>query len=114
MLQNRIKKLSAMHHARWIAKAIGSLKIFLLRDQFDFKENEYDGIRDVCIFIVRLYVKAWFQVPSAIKSPRIDLEFIRDSINYANVDEKISNEILSKMCGHLWYLSDETVGFPFF
>lgn len=112
----KLKKVGAIHHARWMAKAIGALKLFLLRDQFEFKheENIYIGIRDFCIFLVRLYVKAWFQTTSAIKAPRLDLDFIRDSIDYANIDREISNVILSKMCGHLWYLSEEAVGFAFF
>lgn len=93
---NKLKKPGAIHHARWMAKAIGALKIFVLRDQFEFGEGEYDGIRDVCIFLVRLYVKAWFQTPSATKAPRIDLEFIKGAIDYASTDEEISNLILSK------------------
>lgn len=112
----KMKKVGAIHHARWMSKAIGALKLFLLRDQFEFKndENEYIGIRAFCIFLVRIYVKAWFQATFAIKAPRLDLDFIKDSIDYANVDKEISNVILSKMSGHLWYLSEEAVGFAFF
>lgn len=110
----KLKKPGAIHHARWMAKAIGALKIFLIRDQFQFEENEYVGVRDVCIFVVRLYVKAWFQTTSAIKAPSLDLGFIKDTIDYANVDNEISNIVLSKLTGHLWYLSDEAVGLAFF
>lgn len=112
---NKIKKPGAIHHARWMAKAITSLKIFLLRDQFPFKDNdELTGLRDVCIFLVRLYVKAWFQTTCAIRAPRIDLCFIKDSIDYAKIDEEISARVLEKISNHLWYLSEETVAFAFF
>lgn len=107
-----MKKVGAIHHARWMAKAIGALKLFLLRDQFEFKEGEFSGIRDVCIFLVRLYVKAWFQTTSAPRAPRVDLNFIKDTIDYH--DAEISEIVLSKMCNHLWYLSDEAAGFAFF
>lgn len=109
-----LKKPGAIHHARWMAKAIGTLKIFLLRNQFKFEGNEYNGIRDVCIFVVRLYVKAWFQATSAIVAPRCDLSFIEECIDYENIDKEISNVLLTKLCGHLWYLSDEPVGLSFF
>lgn len=111
---NKLKKPGAIHHARWMAKAIGALKIFLLREQFEFKDNEYNGIRDVCIFLIRLYVKAWFQTKSAIDAPRIDLDFIKESIHYANIDNEVSNVILSKIRTHLWYLSEEAIGFAFY
>lgn len=111
---NKLKKPGAIHHARWMAKTIGALKIFLLRDQFEFENGEFEGIRKVCIFLIRLYVKAWFQAPSAIKAPRTDLEFIKDAIDYASIDEEISSLVVTKMTGHLWYLSQEAVGMAFF
>jgi len=46
----------AMHHARWMSKAIYSPKIFVFRKQFKFKKNEKDSIRSICIFLIRLYV----------------------------------------------------------
>lgn len=111
---NHIKKPGAIHHARWMAKAIESLKIFILRDQFEFKENEFEGLREFCIFVVRLYVKVWFQTTSAIKAPRLDLTFIKNSIDFAEINEIVSDQILDKVQNHLWYLSEETIAFSFF
>lgn len=112
---NRLKKPGPMHHARWMSKGIASLKIFLLRNQFTFKdEEEFEGLRDVCIFLIRLYVKAWFKATSAIEAPRLDLTFIKESIEYGNIDGAISRIALNKIAGHLWYLSQEAVALAFF
>lgn len=46
-----IKKPGAIHHARWMAKALYSLKIYLFRDQFHLNIKEKIGLRDIlCIF----------------------------------------------------------------
>lgn len=104
----------AFHHARWMAKAIYCLKIYLFRDQFHLTARELNGIRDVCQFIVRLYVKAWFLAPLAASAPKHDLDFLISLHKYETIDKDISRVVLKKMCNHLWYLSKETVGLSFF
>lgn len=39
---------------------------------------------------------------------------MKDAIAYAEIDPAVFNVILKKMCFHLWYLSEETVGLAFF
>lgn len=104
----------AIHHARWMAKAIYSLKIYLFRGQFTLTKKELNGIREVCIFLAVLYVKAWYTCKSAIHAPNNDLNFIKDAIKYAKIDNDISNIVLDKFSNHLWYLSDWALGFSFF
>lgn len=111
---NRLRKPGAMHHARWMSKAIYSLKFFMLRDQFEFDDEVLENLRTVCIFLVRLYVKAWFNCPSAIIAARHDLNFIKESIDYSSVNEQISEIILKKISNHTWYLGPEQMGFSFF
>lgn len=103
----------ATHHARWMSKAIYALKMYLFRKQF-LSKAEQVILRDVCVFIVRLYVKIWFGCPNAIQAPNQDLQFIKDAIAYVGTDHEISVTILNKFADHLWYLSDEAVGFAFF
>ncbi|KAF0744055.1 Uncharacterized protein FWK35_00030830, partial [Aphis craccivora] len=67
----------AIHHARWMAKAIYCLKAFMFRNLFKLTISEEDGLRDICIFIVRIYIEAWFKAPSAAAAPYQDLLFIR-------------------------------------
>lgn len=101
-------------HARWMAKAINSLKMFLLREQITFEPGHLDKLRDVCIFLVTMYVEAWFGCTNGVKAANQDLNLIKTAILYANVDEEISNGILDKMRNHLWYLSEELIALAFF
>lgn len=101
-------------HARFMGKGIYSLKIFLFREQFNLTKREMDGLRSICIFLVRLYVKVWFACTNAIRAPNQDLNFLKDSIAYAETDPVVSEAILNKWKNHLWYLAPETVALAFF
>lgn len=109
-----VSRPGATTHARWMSKCIYALKIFVFRDQFTFEGDELKGIRDVCIFIVHLYLKVWFQSTDGIAAPNVDLNFIKDAISYAGIDERVSKAVLEKMSNHVWYLLEETIGFAFF
>lgn len=101
-------------NARWMSKAIYSLKMFLFREQFQISKSQLNGLRGMCIFLIRLYIKAWYGCTDAIEAPNQDLNFVKDSIAYAQTDSKVSAEILKKIKNHLWYLSEDTIGLAFF
>ncbi|XP_074107421.1 uncharacterized protein LOC141532801 [Cotesia typhae] len=101
------KRPGAVHHARWMAKAIYCLKMFIFRDEFDLSKKELDGLRQFCIFIVMVYVKAWFSSTSATSAANHDLEFMKNLIEYSKINSLISLATCEKMTSHLWYLSDE-------
>lgn len=88
--------------------------MFLFRDQFALKPKEINGLREICIFIVLFYIKAWFQSPSAVRAPQADLELLQALIRFSDVNSEIANAALSKVTGHLWYLTQETVALGFF
>lgn len=104
----------AIHNARWMAKAIYALKIYLFREQFQLTASEARGIRDVCVFIVRLYVGSWFTAPDAVSAPRSDLEFLQNLKRYEEIHPGISKAAVKKFSGHLWYLSEELVALAMF
>jgi len=103
-----------VHHARWMGKALYSLKIFLFRGQFRLTVREKKGLRDVCIFITRVYIEAWFTAPLAISAPSNDLKLIQALADYKTENCIISEAAGSKFSGHLWYLSEELVGLAFY
>lgn len=107
-------KPGATSHARWMSKAIYSFKIFLFRDQIDLDEVHLSAIRDVCIFLVKIYVQAWFKCTNAVSAPLHDLKFIQDVINYSKMDSAVSTVVLKKISHHLWYISEEAVALAFF
>lgn len=111
----------ADHHARWMSKAIYCLKIYIFQEQFTLKARENNGLREICIFLVMFYVRAWFTAPSAIKAPYQDLTFIQRLVTNLSqqtkdriIDEKISRAAAYKFEGHLWYLSEELAALAFF
>jgi hypothetical protein len=103
-----------LHRARWMAKAIYSLKIYLFRDQFKLSKKEETGIRDACIFTIKVYIKYWFQAPLGSCAPRNDLQLLKDLKAYEEINQVIAKIALKKIIGHLWYLSEELVAFAFF
>lgn len=104
----------AIHHARWMAKAIYSLKIFMFSSQFHLTTKELNALRDICLFIVKFYVKIWFQCTKPLQAPRLDLQFMKDIKAYASVDKETSSVVLNKLRTQSWYLAEETIALAFF
>ncbi|XP_017468775.1 PREDICTED: uncharacterized protein LOC108360842 [Rhagoletis zephyria] len=98
-----------MHQARWMARAIYSLKICLLQSQCRMTANDKTALQDVCLFVVIIYVKPWLQCTVATKAPYQDLRFLKMLKEYEKVDATISKASISKFSHHLWYLCEETV-----
>ncbi|XP_044588548.1 uncharacterized protein LOC123267771 [Cotesia glomerata] len=103
-----------MHHARWMAKAIYSLKIFMFRNQFNLNFKEITGIRQICIFVLRFYIPTWFQASSGILAPNNDLTLMKDLLLYSQNNPSFAKIAAEKMSDHLWYLSEELVVFSLF
>ena len=100
-----------MHHARWMAKAIYSLKTWLFRSQFKLTTKE-KGLRKVCIFVVTIYAKAWVESTKPAAAPNNDLQLLKALAAYP--DKDIKKVTSAKLLNHLWYLSEELVALSFF
>lgn len=108
------KAPGAIHHARWMAKVLYVLKIWLFRKQFRLTAKEETSVRDVAIFAVRVYLKAWITAPSAIDAPLNDLQLMNTLLQYSSIHPTISSATTKKFASHLWYLSEELVGLALF
>lgn len=105
----------AHHHARWMQKAIYSLKMFIFRKKFFSDDKALEiKIRDICIFIIRVYIQAWFIAPSAAEAANQDLSFLKNLYHYKTIDEAISISAVKKFMNHLWYLTPELAALSFF
>src|SRR5215469_7584440 len=58
-----------------------SRRSFIFRNQFFLTHVDLNGIKNICIFIVRLYVKAWIRSPFATEAPLQDLQFLGDLLS---------------------------------
>lgn len=88
--------------------------MFLFRKHFGFNTDELSGLRNITIFIVTLYVKAWFKTTSAIEAPYNDFNFLIAISDYALIDEDVAQRLWKRFSGHLWYLSGEAVSLALF
>ena len=113
----------AFHRARWMARAIYALKIWIFRQQFDTQPRTSgrhsnascktsDQLLRVCLFLVTIYIKYWYSCTSAAIAPGNDLRFLKDLFSYH--DQEISKLALTAFSRHLWYLSETLVGLSLF
>ena len=110
----RFNKPGANHHARWMAKAIYSLKMFMFTDQFLLTEEQVNGLREVCMFVVVIHVKIWFAAPLAAAAPNNDLQLLKELWDFQTINPEVSKVALHKMQLHLWYLSESLIPLAFF
>ena len=94
-----------------MARLIYALKIFVFRHQFKLTSSEFTGIKQLCIFGIKHYIKSWFTSRLPIEAPKNDLELLK---SLANECCSPANKALKKLANHLWYLSEELVALALF
>jgi hypothetical protein len=105
-------KPGAIHRARFMARLIYSLKIFMFRDAgFPLTEGEVKGLGDFCVFGLKVYIKSWFLSRLSTAAPANDLHLLK---HLSTIDSPSAKAALRKMCGQLWYLNEELVALAFF
>ena len=107
----------AIHHARWMAKLLYAIKIYLFRGQTDvFKltKKEETAIERFVHFGAMLYTMPWMKAMMAAESPGGDLQLWKDLEKYQVFDQQISIAGRKVLEQHSWYLSDELVGLALF
>jgi hypothetical protein len=105
---------AGMHRARWMAKAIYAIKLWMFYDQFPLTKKEEQGMRDVAIFVVHVYLKTWFRAPLSASAPNNDLQLLKILYNYKTINASVAAVGIKKMSGHLWYFAEQPVALAFF
>ena len=96
-----------MHQARWMAKAIYSLKVWPFRFQFKLTPWKTNGLLHLYLFLANIYIKFWFQASVASNAPRNDLHM--HQLLHSYPDQDISEATSQKLAGQLWYLSEDSI-----
>lgn len=104
----------AMHNARWMSKALYSLKIFLFKEQFHLTTREEKSLKNIRIFIIEFYIQFWFTSSFSLQSPANDFRLIQKLLNFRTENKKTATAALQKISNHLSYLSDECIGLSLF
>ncbi|KAK3907392.1 2-succinyl-5-enolpyruvyl-6-hydroxy-3-cyclohexene-1-carboxylate synthase [Frankliniella fusca] len=110
----RFRPPGPIHSARWMAKAIYCLKMSLFRRELGLSSADATNLLHIAIFIIKVYVKGWFLAPHSISAPSNDLQFLKERILYEKVNMKVAKAAQNRFGCHLWYLSEELVGFSVF
>ncbi|CAH1102793.1 unnamed protein product [Psylliodes chrysocephalus] len=103
-----------MHHARWMAKAIYRLKIFMFRGQFSLSKREIGSLRQICTFIILIYVKVWSTCSVAIQASNNDLQLLKKLLFCPEIQLPVLQKALKKLSAHLWYLDEELAALALF
>ena len=113
-IQHCFRQPGAYHMARWMAKVIYCIKIYLFRDQFQLTVSERRNLTEFCLFAAHIYVQAWITCPLACEAPVNDLLLFNRINQYAAVNKMVSDSAMKKLRNHLWYLGPEMVPLALF
>lgn len=108
------KSPGPMHHARWMAKVIYSLKVWMFSGQFKLSKKESNGLERILVFIVKFYLKAWTTATDGVTAPASDLALLQQLTAFEEYDSQVSKAASKKLASHLWYLSEELIGLSLF
>ena len=78
----KIRKAGAVHHARFLSKAIYTLKIVLLANQVEFDRNTLESLKQVSEFVCCFYAVWYLQSHEAVRAPYADLSAIHQMIRF--------------------------------
>jgi len=87
----RIMAPGAMHRARWMAKLLYCVKIWMFKQQFRLTAREETGLREMSLFCCLLYTKAWTVCSSPATAPANDLVFLKLAKMYETINKDISS-----------------------
>lgn len=100
---------SSISKARWMAKAIYGLKMYLFRDELDLEEDFEEDLLQFVLFVSIIHCKHWNRCTNAFDAPANDLSLIAELEKYSRYNELIALPVLNSFLNHLWYLGEELV-----
>jgi hypothetical protein len=86
--QFNIRRPGADHHARFMAKAIYYLKIYILQNCFHLRPKEVKEVKRMAIYIAVFYGKYFLQSSLTSSAPFNDLRFLCLVHQYSLVDKE--------------------------
>ena len=105
----RWRKPWANHRARWMAKCLYGMKIFVWQRQLGYGEEMSEKLRWFVQFLYIIYAPAWITAPLTTDAPQNDLLLIQMLQQYERLDGAVARACVKTLSRHLWYLCEETV-----
>ena len=111
----KIHRPGADSHARWMSKAIYTLKLTLLQHQFpDIPWHKKKKLEKMTFFILFGYMESWFRSSSLFSAATNDLNLYRRLLKFSKFHKKLSQVTLTVLQRHTWYLSEELLPLSLF
>lgn len=89
--------------------------MFIFRKQFLADSWNIElKLRDVCVFILKIYIQPWFNATNADSAPYQDLKLLKALSDYKSVNKSPLSSAVKKLIEHLWYLTPELAALSFF
>lgn len=104
----------ATNNARWMARAIYALKMYLFRHHLDLDENTTMALELFCIFVAVIYTKYWNRCSIAVDAPFNDIALLKELDLFRQIDTKTADVASAALMRHLWYIGDELISLSFF
>lgn len=107
----KVQSPGPYNRARYMCRVIYCFKIYLYQDQMGpiLDLEKLQSIRLLILFVLKVYLKNWFQATDAIKAPNNDLNLMKNIRRLRSVMPDVVVSTLDKMMRHLWYLSEKLV-----
>ncbi|KAG0727483.1 hypothetical protein GWK47_003996 [Chionoecetes opilio] len=104
----------AIHQARWMARNLYSMKMFMFAEQLEYDEETVVKLERLNLFLGLFYTPMWMSSTLAADAPANDLQFMKDMMKFKRTDPEIAQALLQKLENHKWYLTQEVVPFALF
>lgn len=113
--RHKMKLPGCTSRARWMQKAIYSLKMYLVRNETNAEIGNVDLLEDICLFIVLVYIPYWYDATISSHTLKNDLDFIENIKKFGDINKEISEKALAKFTkDHLWYMGYHLSALSFF
>ena len=110
-----IQRPGADSHARWMSKAIYTLKLTLLLHQFpNIPWYRKKKLEKMSLFIIFVYLQSWFTSYLLYSAASSDLDLYKRLEKFAKIHKKLSTVGAKVLQRHTWYLSEELIPISLF
>ena len=104
-----IRKTGAIHHARFLMKAIYYIKLMRLSAQLEFVYSDRNLVNEIKVmaeYISCFYAVWYLQADNVVKASFNDLTAIHSMFKYREVSNHLEavSKVIGNMLKHVWYL----------
>ncbi|KAG0717582.1 hypothetical protein GWK47_054119 [Chionoecetes opilio] len=86
----------AIHQARWMARNLYSMKMFMFAEQLEYDEETVVKLERLNLFLGLFYTPMWMSSTLAADAPANDLQFMKDMMKFKRTDPEIAQAVPTK------------------